>query len=151
MQRKPKLKKSATKLPKKRLSIKSKVQVLIEQGLSPRSQKNSFPVTLLTTSERTKKKARTGMPHKRESSFDEEDSINSANFQKETEKVKAQVLSSLQLFKSASHEFLAQNELLEYEIDNFQAEFEHVKTEVSEIMAETTKSKENLLEFKKRI
>ena len=84
-------------------------------------------------------------------SSEEEDSIDSINFIKQTSDVKTDILKSLQLFKSANQEYINQNQALEKEVENIEAEFEQVKTEVSEILFESTKSKTELFEIRKKI
>ena len=73
-----------------------------------------------------------------------ESSIDTSGIMKETDIIKAKVLGSLQCFKIASTEYISQNLALQNEVDTFQENFLSVKNEVSEILWESSKSKEEL-------
>lgn len=148
MQGKPKPKKISTKIAKRRTSNKAKSPGIALES-TPRSGKTlNSPLSAKVA--RKIKKAKTGAESKIETSSDEDDSIDSINFKKQTIDVKAEVLKSLQLFKAASQEYIDQNKILEKEVDDFEMEFEQVRTEVSEIVNESNRSKLELNVIKKR-
>ncbi|OMJ76040.1 hypothetical protein SteCoe_23173 [Stentor coeruleus] len=63
---------------------------------------------------------------------------------KATDSMKEKVLDSLKVFKDVNSEYMNQNQLLHEEVDNFEEGFKTVKNEVSEILWESSKSKEEL-------
>ena len=149
MQSKPKPKKIITKVIKRKPSIKGKTPAVQEPDNSPRTSKIPHSPSSAKIC-RSLKKAKTSHIPKAESSSDEDDSFDSINFKIQTAEVKTQIIKSLQLFKLASQEYITQNTLLEKEVENFEVEFDQVKTEVSEILMESSKSKLELCEIKKK-
>lgn len=65
-----------------------------------------------------------------------------------TSSLQLQLLQSLQVFKTASKEYMHQNLELQSEVDNFQKDFACVKNEVDYLLWESTKSKEGLCRMK---
>ena len=76
------------------------------------------------------------------------DSIHCSNI---TEEVKKQVLRSLALFKNATNDFLVHNKNIEEEVNTFEFEFNSVKKEVDELYWETSRSTQDMLNFKKKM
>lgn len=146
MQSKPKGKKTGVRALSKRVSVKTK-----DCDSVPKGPKTPSSASSISKSIRKLGKSKTGAPSKTENSDEENDSIDSIHFKEETENVKSQVLESLKIFKIAAGEYIMQNTALEKEVENFEVEFEQVKTEVSEILMESSKSKLDLLEIKKKI
>jgi hypothetical protein len=65
-----------------------------------------------------------------------------------TSSLQLQLLQSLQVFKTASNEYMNQNWELQSEVDTFQKDFACVKTQVDSLLWESTKSKEGLSRMK---
>ena len=149
MQTKPLAKKPVTKLIARKVSVKRKTSS--DQEISPKVGKQiQIAGGKVTKFKRKATKSNTSREVKADSS-DQEDSIDSVHFAKQTTDVKNQILKSLMLFKSATDEYIRQNKFLEKEVEHFGAEFEQVKTEVSEILVESSKSKTELLQIRKKI
>ena len=65
-----------------------------------------------------------------------------------TSSLQLQLLQSLQVFKTASNEYMSQNWELQSEVDTFKKDFACVKTQVDSLLWESTKSKEGLSRMK---
>ena len=144
MQPKAVPKKSGAKIVKKKTSIKPKGED------SSKAVKQSNSNVSLSKSSRKIIKSKTGAPPKIDRSSSS-DSLDSSEFQRETRDIKFQILESLQLFKATTQEYLDQNGVLEQEVDQFESEFRQVRTEVSEILMESSKSKQDLFEIRKKM
>lgn len=93
-------------------------------------------------------KSKTGVPSKTEES---DDSIDSEDFFGETERMKRNVVGFMQNFRNANEGLIDKNNLIENEVDKFQENFEVVKNEVTEIFVESSKSRNDMLEMKKKL
>ncbi|OMJ87546.1 hypothetical protein SteCoe_10723 [Stentor coeruleus] len=135
--------KTAVKSKSKPSSAKKPGKAL-DKEISPKSTKQSTPSSSTPTNKSRvvsrQDKLNKGDPaeYTSESDADAEDII------KATDSMKAKVLDSLKVFKDANSEYMNQNQLLHEEVDNFQEGFKNVKNEVSEILWESSKSKEEL-------
>ena len=127
-----------------------------EKEPTPKSTKQSTPTSSTPTiKNKTKIKSFTKDSHesvkpikleKGDSSNDS--SLDASGIIKETDLIKERILGSLQCFKTASTEYISQNRVLQNEVDTFQENFLSVKHEVSEILWESSRSKEELLKMR---
>lgn len=142
-------------IKKKQISVKNILKNVTQKKThkpqdhetTPKSTKQSTPTSGTPTGKRkstpksfiqnTEKKLR-----KIDSSL--ESSLDASAILRETDLIKAQVLGSLETFKCASDEYIVKNLALQHEVDTFHEDFLCVKNEVSEILWESSKSKEEL-------
>lgn len=139
---KPKSKTIKTKSLKPKKSANS-----IEKEISPKSTKQSTPASNTPTNKKIKTK-----PEKTfktdHLNISSDTSMDASQIIKETDLMKAKVLEFLEIFKNANKDYINQNTVLLNEVDNIQEEFITVKNEVSEILWESGKSKEELSRMK---
>ena len=93
-------------------------------------------------------KSKTGGPSKTEES---DDSIDSEDFLGETERMSKTVTGFMLNLKNANEGLINKNNQIEREVDKFQENLQVVKNEVSEIFVESSKSRNDLSEMKKKL
>lgn len=138
--------------PNQKAGVKSKSKLILpkkpgkslDKEISPKSTKHSTPSANTPTS-----KNKGNFKHDKEikdiTAEGQSDSSNDAEeIVRTTDSIKAKILESLKVLKNANMEYMNQNQLLHEEVDSFQESFKNVRNEVSEILWESNKSKEEL-------
>lgn len=128
------------------LSTKNTLRARAETEISPKLTKQ-LTYTSSNKVQRQSTKSKTKVPNKQE---ELDDSVDSAQAVELTKKLKSQILDSLVNFKSVTSNFISENNELANEVGGFHEDFEQVKVDIIEIFQESSKSKNNLLEIRKK-
>ncbi|OMJ75786.1 hypothetical protein SteCoe_25012 [Stentor coeruleus] len=138
--------------PNQKTGIKSKPKITLpkktgkslDKEISPKSTKHSTPSSN-TPSGKNKGSCKLDKEIKDITAEGQSDSSKDAEeIVKTTDSIKAKILESLKVLKDANMEYINQNQLLHEEVDSFQESFKNVRNEVSEILWESNRSKEEL-------
>ena len=139
---KPKISiKSNTKAthPKRRNSIDKELSATSSKQSTPTSSSSTNKIKLNTQDKESKQNSQ---------DYSLDLSINSLEIVKETFNIREKILGSLKTFKNVNKEYITQNHILLNEVDVFEENFLNVKNDISEILLESARSKEELSKMK---
>ena len=141
---------------KQKLSVKNKSKPssvkkrnsVLDKEISSKSTKQSSPSSNTPTNKNKSKIVhdKGSKANSIDSSMDS--SLNSSQIVKETCNMKEKIQDSLKVFKNVNKEYISQNLVLLNEVDTFEENFTNVKNEISEILIESSRSKEELSRMK---